>query len=176
MDAVGRIPPTWQAANVILQYVIPLIPRQAGFTGCFEALAGTGNACSREAGSRFPADHRNQRIQHPLPPSGTPPEEAWRGPRLFVILPIPASRNGAPKAGSLRTPRYGRYGRYGRFGAAHCTRPSSHGSRSAMAMRSWLVESRCRSVTVSFSASPFSPIVSKSIVMQNGVPASSCRA
>src|SRR6266446_3281529 len=41
--------------------------------------------------------------------------------------------------------------------------------------RSCFIESRSRSVTVSRNAGSFSPSVSKSTVMPNGVPASSCR-
>jgi hypothetical protein len=47
-------------------------------------------------------------------------------------------------------------------------------SRSLIATRSCFMLSRWRRVTVSFSSSPFSPSVSKSTVMPNGVPISSC--
>ena len=46
---------------------------------------------------------------------------------------------------------------------------------SAIGMRSCFMLSRCRRVTVSFCPGPFSPMVSKSTVTPNGVPASSWR-
>lgn len=58
---------------------------------------------------------------------------------------------------------------------AQRTRSNNHGRRASMAMRSCAIESRWRTVTVPFSASPFSPRVSKSTVTQNGVPTSSWR-
>ena len=54
-------------------------------------------------------------------------------------------------------------------GAAHCTRSSSRSASSATGTRSWLSESRSRSVTVSSSS------VWWSIVTPNGVPISSWR-
>ena len=60
--------------------------------------------------------------------------------------------------------------------AGYCTSGKSRPSNSSIFTRSCRASSRCRRVTVSFSSGPFSPSVSKSIVMPNGVPASSCRA
>src|ERR1051326_7288595 len=47
--------------------------------------------------------------------------------------------------------------------------------KSLIATRSCFIESRSRKVTVSRSAGSFSPTVSKSMVIPNGVPISSCR-
>ncbi len=57
----------------------------------------------------------------------------------------------------------------------HLTRSSSHGSRASIGRRSCSIESRWRMVTVFLISSPPSPSVSKSTVMQNGVPISSWR-
>jgi hypothetical protein len=59
---------------------------------------------------------------------------------------------------------------------AQLTAARSFGRRSAILTRSCSPPSRWRRVTVSWSSGPFSPRVSKSMVMPKGVPTSSWRA
>jgi len=57
----------------------------------------------------------------------------------------------------------------------HRSLSPNHAASSGMGRRSCCIESRSRTVTVSFREGPFSPRVSKSTVKQNGVPISSWR-